>query len=73
VPFKVSILSNFGTAVISFDLASVDTCANTSRCSEPHALTMCKADLPLARSNERPITRAIDSYHSLHLLGELMP
>jgi hypothetical protein len=72
VPFKVSTLSNFGTVVISFDWASVATCANISRCSEPHVLTMCKADLPPTRSNERRAQNlAINSHHALHLLGEL--
>ncbi len=53
VPWSDSRRSRAGTAVISFDLASVATCASTSRCSHPQALTMCSADLPLARSNER--------------------
>jgi hypothetical protein len=42
--------------VISLDLASVAICASTRRCSHPQALTMCSADLPLARSNERRST-----------------
>ena len=53
VPFSASIRSRAGTAVISLDLASVAICASTSRCSEPQGLTMCKGDLPLARSKER--------------------
>lgn len=53
VPFNESISSSFGMAVISFDFASVAICASTRRCSQPQALTMCNADLPLARSNER--------------------
>ena len=52
-PFSESILSSLGTAVISLDLASVAICASTRRCSQPQALTMCRGDLPLARSNER--------------------
>jgi hypothetical protein len=43
----------FGTAVISFDFASVAIWPSTMRCSQPHALTMSKADRPLARSCER--------------------
>ena len=39
--------------IVSLDFASVATCASTRRCSQPHALTMCSDDLPLARSNER--------------------
>src|SRR5208337_2646072 len=53
VPFSLSIFSSFGTAVISFDFASVAICASTRRCSQPHAETMCNGDLPLALSNER--------------------
>src|SRR5450759_32022 len=53
VSLSDNIFSSFGTAVISLDLASVAICASTMRCSQPHALTMCRADLPLARSNER--------------------
>ena len=56
-PFKVSILSNFGTAVILFDWASAATCTNASRYFGPSAGTMCKADLPRARSNERAENR----------------
>src|SRR5271166_4119835 len=52
-PFSPSISSSFGTAVISFDFASVAICASTRRCSQPQAETMCNGDLPLARSNER--------------------
>ena len=37
---NASIFSCSGTAVISLDLASVAICANTSRCSQPQALTM---------------------------------
>jgi len=55
-PSRLSIFNNLGTAVISFDLASVATCASTSRCSQPQADTMCSADLPLAVSNERRST-----------------
>ena len=55
-PWSVSSLSNLGTAVISFDLASVATCASTSRCRQPQAETICNGDLPLARSNERRST-----------------
>lgn len=53
VPFSDSISNSFGTAMISFDLASVGICANTKRCSQPYALTMCRADFSLAWSNER--------------------
>lgn len=53
VPFSASIRSSLGTAVMSLDLASVAICANTSRCLGPQVLTICKGDLPLARSNER--------------------
>ena len=52
-PFSLSIANSFGTAVISFDFASVAICASTRRCSQPQAETMCNGDLPLARSNER--------------------
>ena len=51
--FSLSISNSFGTAVISFDFASVAICASTRRCSQPQAETMCNGDLPLARSNER--------------------
>src|ERR1700721_2879509 len=53
VPFSRSIAKSFGTAVISFDFASVAICASTRRCSQPQAETMCNGDLPLALSNER--------------------
>ena len=53
VPFSLSISRSLGTAVISFDLASVAICASTRRCSQPQAETMCNGDLPLAVSNER--------------------
>jgi hypothetical protein len=53
VPFNDSIASSFGTAVISFDFASVAIWPSTIRCSHPRALTMCKADLPMALSCER--------------------
>src|SRR3984957_4933220 len=51
--FSRSIAKSFGTAVISFDFASVAICASTRRCSQPQAETMCNGDLPLALSNER--------------------
>ena len=47
-PFSDSNFSSSGTAVISLDLASVAICASTILCSQPQALTMCKAELPLA-------------------------
>ena len=53
VPFSASMASNFGTAVISFDFASVAIWASTMRCSQPQALTMCSAEVFEARSNER--------------------
>jgi len=53
VPLSEIISSSFGTAVISVDLASVAICASTGRCSQPRGLTICRGDLPLARSNER--------------------
>jgi transposase len=68
-PFNDSIFSSSGTAVISLDLASVAICANTSRCSQPQALTMCKGDLPLARSNDRRRT-SIYGHYALTLLGK---
>src|ERR1700727_2230417 len=37
VPFSDSIASSFGTAVISFDFASVAIWPSTLRCSQPHA------------------------------------
>src|SRR5688572_29310481 len=40
-------------AVISLDLAAVAICARTRRWSQPQAVTMCSADLPLAVSKER--------------------
>ena len=55
-PSRFSIFSSLGTAVISFDLASVATWPSTSRCSQPQADTICSADLPLALSNERRST-----------------
>ena len=67
VPFNDNSLRRLGTAVISLDLASVAIWASTMRCSHPHALTMCRADLPLARSNERRKTLpsiAITPWHS---------
>jgi hypothetical protein len=67
VSFSISMASNFGTAVISFDLAPVAICASTRRCSQTQALTICKADLPLARSNERRKTLSIDGHHDLTL------
>jgi hypothetical protein len=48
VPFNESIASSFGTAVISFDLASVAICPSTSLASLPQALTMCSADHAMA-------------------------
>ena len=48
VPFSDSNFSSSGTAVISLDLASVAICARTILCSQPQALTMSRADLPLA-------------------------
>ena len=47
--------------MVWFDRASAAASTNTGRRSEPHALTVCKADLPRARSHERPRTGAIDS------------
>ena len=70
VPFSDNIFSNFGTAVISLDFASVAICASTMRCSQPHALTMCSADLPLARSNERRKHLAVNRDHALAGLGK---
>ncbi len=43
-----SISNSFGTAVISLDFASVAIWPSTMRCSQPHALTMCKASSPRA-------------------------
>src|SRR5271154_4328541 len=40
VPFSRSIAKSFGTAVISFDFASVAICASTRRCSQPQAQTL---------------------------------
>jgi hypothetical protein len=40
------------TAVISFHLAAVEICTNTSRCSQPQVLTVCNTDVLLVRSNE---------------------
>src|SRR5271170_5776514 len=71
VPFSDSISSIFGTAVISFDLASVAICASTRRCSQPQALTMCSADLLLARSNERAQHLPVDRENALTVAGEL--
>ena len=71
VPFSDSIANSFGTAVISLDLASVAICASTRRCSQPQALTMCSADLPLARSNERRSTLPSIATTPWHRLGEL--
>ena len=79
--FSESISNSLGTAVISLDLASVAICASTRRCSHPQALTMCSADLPLARSNERRSTlppafarpspgQAVDSDNALDGFGE---
>src|SRR5271165_4245899 len=70
VPFSRSISSSFGTAVISFDLASVAICASTRRCSQPQAETMCNGDLPLARSNERRKDLAVDRHNPFARLGE---
>src|SRR5271167_743188 len=70
VPFSDSISSNFGTAVISLDLASVATCASTRRCSQPQALTMCSGDFPVARSNERPQHFPVDCHNTLKSLGK---
>jgi hypothetical protein len=67
VPLRASILSSLGTAVISLDLASVAICANTSRCSEPQALTMCRAD-PVKRTAQ---DLAIDGHHTLQVPGKL--
>ena len=53
--FNDNNFSSLGTAVISLDFAFVAIWVSTMRCSQPQALTMCKADLPLARSNERPL------------------
>jgi hypothetical protein len=71
VPFSASIFSNFGPAAIWFYLASVAICANTRRCSQPQALTMCRADLPLARSNERRKNLPINRHKTLAVLREL--
>ena len=70
VPFSRSISSSFGTAVISFDFASVAICASTRRCSHPQAATMCNGDLPLALSNERRRDLAVDRHNPFALLGE---
>ena len=56
VALSESISSSLGTAVISFHFASVAICSNTMRCSQPHALTMCRGDLPLDLSNDRRST-----------------
>lgn len=73
-PFLASnalIRSSLGAAVISLDLTSVATCASTNRCSEPQALTMCKSDLPLARSKVRRRTMPSMATTPLQLLREL--
>jgi hypothetical protein len=63
VPASDGILGG-GMAVIALDLGSVAICANTSRYSQPQALTMCNGDLPLARSNERRKTLPSIAQHS---------
>lgn len=52
-PFNDSLSRSFGTAVISFDLASVAIWPSTRRCSQPQALTMCRHDLARAVSKDR--------------------
>ena len=52
VPFSDSSLKSLGTAVISLDFASLAIWQH-HRWSQPQALIMCRAYLPLARSNER--------------------
>ena len=61
---------SFGTAVISFDLASVAICPSTSLASLPQALTMCSADFPLALSKERRSTAAINRDDALAGIGK---
>src|SRR3954470_5577490 len=51
--FSDSISSSFGTAVISFDLSPVATCARTNREPAAQALTRCNGDRSAARSKER--------------------
>src|SRR3954467_6667563 len=51
--FSDSISSSFGTAVISFDVSSVATCARTNREPAAQALTKCNGDRSAARSKER--------------------
>ena len=48
LPSGLRIFGSLGTAVLSFDLASVAICPSTSRCSQCQAETICSADLPLA-------------------------
>src|SRR3954454_1751894 len=54
-------------AVISLDFASVAICARTRRWSQPQAVTICNADLPLAVSKER---RSVDSNDTLGGFGK---
>src|SRR3954470_16041369 len=67
VPFSDNISSSLGTAVISLDFASVAIWARTRRWSQPQAVTMCSADLPLAVSKER---RSVDRDDALGGFGE---
>src|SRR3954470_23404838 len=67
VPFSDNISSSLGTAVISLDFASVAIWARTRRWSQPQAVTMCSADLPLAASKER---RSVDRDDALGGFGE---
>src|ERR1700689_4868730 len=70
VPFSLSISNSFGTAVISFDFASVAICASTRRCSQPQAETMCNGDLPLAAVERAAQNLAVDRHNPFALLGE---
>src|SRR6202042_2059664 len=77
VPFSDSIASNFGTAVISFDFASVAIWPSTMRCSQPHACP-CEGggtDHVQGRLAIGPVVRAaqdlaIDRHDPLALPGE---
>src|SRR5271165_1158771 len=68
VPFSLSIANSFGTAVISFDFASVAICASTRRSSQPQAETMCNGDLPLALRAAQNL--AVDRHNPFTLLGK---
>src|ERR1700733_13497381 len=77
VPFSDSIASSFGTAVISFDFASVAIWPSTMRCSQPHACPCAapRTDHVQGRLAIGPVVRAaqdlaIDRHDPLALPGE---